>query len=923
MKKITLLKQLFYVILTFAFLIGNAGVMAQPPQTGGEAGQKQIVTGVKGDEYLIYVVDRVEGSRTLVAKVDMAQIHPLFRAMMSISPNGERLLFITAEDTSLKNAEVYVAATDGSGIQKIATFAEDLWTVAPVWSPDSQRLALVRQESPADGHPDIGLWVLNIRDSSLTKVQTDDSFQLDIFLRVPEGVLRWSENGDALQYVDRYTTPPRLHEVNLISGAQRSWEAPEETLMDGISVQALPCSVPVFNQRAYNNVMQTCGMTIHDAGCALTSVTMVAKYYGVNNIDPPTMNSRLGNYACGLHWYRVDDRNVTDGRMNITRARQGFSYSKLQEDLNSGRPPIVWVTKGCSGYNGTHFVVVTSGSGTNPANYRINDPADGSTTKTLGYYTSNGYCLRKINTYSGTPSCSDPDGGDISYGQTKNGSISPAYDKDYFYFSGSAGDAVTIRMNKNGSSLDSYVFLYKPDGSYLGSDDDSGGSRNSRLTKTLPTTGRYKIRARGYSNSTGAYTLQLTKESASDPDDGRWIAFGRTFNGTISPSNDRDVYYFSGRAGTVVSIRMNKSGSSVDSYLELYNNSGSRIAVNDDGGGNRNSWLLKELPSNGTYRIVARSWRYSSTGSYSLSLSRVTSSNLALNRPARASSVEFRGVEPYKAFDGRRNTRWSSRFRDPGWIYVDLGSSKTFNKVILRWETAYAKRYGIYVWTGSYWRSLYWTNNGNGGLDTITFSPATGRYVLMFGIERGTRWGYSLWEFGVYNTANLLMPLVPPDPGDKEVDNIYPLAPLGPNDDDKEVMLIGEDDDAQEDLPLAAGTSEGDPSDSVGESIPYAEIISPSELDSLYTEPGYLRFEGYAVDNDEDGESIVAYSWRSSLDGDIGTQITFTVPITSLSSGLHTIYFKAQDNEGYWSEEVTTTLRLGDQFEVYLPIVLK
>ena len=478
-------------------------------------------------------------------------------------------------------------------------------------------------------------------------------------------------------------------------------------------------------------------------------------------------------------------------------------------------------------------------------------------------------------------------------------------------------------MSKNNSNLDSYVILYKPDGTLLKSNDDSGGNRNALLTVTLPTTGRYKIVAKGYLTSTGAYLLQLSKEAATDPDDGRWVAFGRTLSGTINPASDRDVYYFSGSAGTVVSVRMNKSGSSTaDSYLELYNPSGSRIAFNDDGGGNRNSWLVKELPVSGTYKIVARSYEYRSTGGYTISLSRANSTNLALNKGAAATSVEYRGVEPYKAFDGRSNTRWSSAFQDPQFISVDLGSNQTFNKVILRWEAAYARRYGIFVWTGSQWRQLYWTNNGNGGLDTITFNAVTGRYVGMLGVQRGTNWGYSLWDFEIYNTASLLMPLVPPDPGDKEADTIEPLAPLGPNDEDKDVILIGEDDDAQEDFPLAEDNISDVPTGFFNTGTPYAEIVSPNELDSLFTEAGYLRFEGYGVDNDEDGESIVAYNWRSNIDGDISTEAAFTIPLDSLSSGTHTIFFKVQDNEGYWSEEATTIVVVNNPPSVYLPLII-
>ena len=167
------------------------------------------------------------------------------------------------------------------------------------------------------------------------------------------------------------------------------------------------------------------------------------------------------------------------------------------------------------------------------------------------------------------------------------------------------------------------------------------------------------------------------------------------------------------------------------------------------------------------------------------------------------------------------------------------------------------------------------------------------------------------------------MPLVPPDPGDKEVDTIEPLAPLGPNDEEKEVFLVGEDEDAQENFPLAEESSVAAPSEFVNTGMPYAEIISPSELDSFFTEADHFRFEGYGIDNDEDGESIVAYNWRSSLDGELSTEATFTLPLHSLSHGTHTIFFKVQDNEGYWSEEAVTILEVNNQSSIYLPLVIK
>jgi len=537
-----------------------------------------------------------------------------------------------------------------------------------------------------------------------------------------------------------------------------------------------------------------------------------------------------------------------------------------------------------------------------------------------------GYGTFEPYRYWGLASVDTDDDRTISYGQTLNGTINPAYDRDSYYFSGSAGDIVTIRMNKANSNLDPYVELWK-DGRLIGQNDDGGGNLNALLVTTLPDSGTYRIVARGYGSSTGAYTLQLTKESARDPDDYRWIAYGQSLQGTINPNNDRDIYYFGGTANRVVSIRMNKIDSGLDSFLELWSPSGSLVAVNDDGGGDNNSWLVATLPSDGTYRIVARSWNYSSSGRYTISVNRVTASNLALGKRAVASSVEFAGVEASKAFDGNMSTRWSSFPVDPSWIFVDLGQDYTFNQVVLRWDTAYARSYGIYVWRGSYWQNLYWTNNGDGGVDTITFSPTTGRWILMYGVQRGTPWGYSLWEFEVYNTADTVIPIVPPDDPGKG-DPGQPEEPLPPTTlgKDVEALSVGSGEDGQENIPLpATPPDEPPPVDTTTTYLPPTariDIITPTVA---YKGVHFIYFSGSGIDNDEEGQSIIAYAWSSSLDGPIGVGYSpsFTWTAEALSPGTHIISLIVQDDEGIWSEPVTATLTIYPGNRIYLPLVLR
>ena len=79
----------------------------------------------------------------------------------------------------------------------------------------------------------------------------------------------------------------------------------------------------------------------------------------------------------------------------------------------------------------------------------------------------------------------------------------------------------------------------------------------------------------------------------------------------------------------------------------------------------------------------------------------------------------------------------------------------------------------------------------------------------------------------------------------------------------------------------------------------YIDLVSPAN-----TAPGEtVSFTGHGVDLEG---SIVAYNWRSSLDGELSTSASFET--SSLSQGTHSIWFKVQDEGGTWSKEVLTTV---------------
>lgn len=122
--------------------------------------------------------------------------------------------------------------------------------------------------------------------------------------------------------------------------------------------------------------------------------------------------------------------------------------------------------------------------------------------------------------------------------------------------------------------------------------------------------------------------------------------------------------------------------------------------------------------------------------------------NLGLNQKVVVSSTSE--GDPSMAVDGKKDTRWSSAYRDNEWIYVDLGKVQPVGGVRLDWEASYGKEYKIQVSNDAQqWEEAYSTKNGIGGVELITFPEKDARYVRMFGFKRGWWYGYSLWSFDV------------------------------------------------------------------------------------------------------------------------------------------------------------------------------
>ncbi|MBP2474946.1 endo-1,4-beta-D-glucanase Y [Crossiella equi] len=128
--------------------------------------------------------------------------------------------------------------------------------------------------------------------------------------------------------------------------------------------------------------------------------------------------------------------------------------------------------------------------------------------------------------------------------------------------------------------------------------------------------------------------------------------------------------------------------------------------------------------------------------------------NLALGAAVTTSSTEDATLTGAKAVDGDTATRWASAEGvDPQWIQLDLRAAKEIRVIRLNWEAAYARSYRVEASdNGSSWRPLASTTTGDGGVDELAVST-TARYLRMTGTQRGTPYGYSLWEFEAFGSG--------------------------------------------------------------------------------------------------------------------------------------------------------------------------
>lgn len=235
----------------------------------------------------------------------------------------------------------------------------------------------------------------------------------------------------------------------------------------------------------------------------------------------------------------------------------------------------------------------------------------------------------------------------ITYGASQGGTIDNTISAATYRFEGTAGDTITITMNRTGGDLNSYLYLLDNTGQLLYEDNDSGGANgDAQITFTLPESANYLIVAtrlgQTQGTTSGSYILALQSDSAPPIAEATpepvlpaeyanlpQISYGETIEGELSDAKYVDFYVFFGTTGDTITAEMRSptidEPLGLDPLLILLDSERIPLAENDDivDGVERESQITFTLPSTSYYALVATRFEQetgTTSGPYTLTL---------------------------------------------------------------------------------------------------------------------------------------------------------------------------------------------------------------------------------------------------------------------------------------------------------------
>jgi len=304
----------------------------------------------------------------------------LFDNLTRVSPDGQAVVLVTASNYGMYDAEIRLRYGNDDRDHLLVTSTAEYWVSNPVWSPDGHRIAYIRYvyvHRPADVDIQPELWVLDLSSNLDLQVAGTGMFHPSIGLAGEVSSVRWQSPSELSFEDERLPAPTRYtFDIDQMVVVSKETVGPIPTL-------GQPSAVPCFRQCGSpwgDDQLGTCsGKTVCSHGCAVTSVSMILRYFGVST-DPGGLNDWLtdhGGYAngCDIRWWVADDISDEVTYQGVT----GQDWNRLNAELDAGYPVEARVA------GDTHSVVIVRREG---STYYINDPLSCNSGDTLAKYGS-------------------------------------------------------------------------------------------------------------------------------------------------------------------------------------------------------------------------------------------------------------------------------------------------------------------------------------------------------------------------------------------------------------------------------------------------------------------------------------------------------------------------------------------------------
>ncbi|MEW5988714.1 MAG: PPC domain-containing protein, partial [Chloroflexota bacterium] len=211
--------------------------------------------------------------------------------------------------------------------------------------------------------------------------------------------------------------------------------------------------------------------------------------------------------------------------------------------------------------------------------------------------------------------------GTLVYGDRRR-EVLQAKEVHAWYFSGRAGEEVTIVVTPIGPNMDLELWLLDPNVDRLSNKDDFLSNEPETIRAALPADGHYTILIREFFGEAGEYEISLDERSDVGIDTAGGLAYGQSVHGRLRPGRGA-AWSFNGAAGDTIAINLIPLDNNSDLIIVLQDPQGQTVAeVDETVAGSPEKLLAYTLTVSGVWTIQVQEF-FEDSARYELNLLKV------------------------------------------------------------------------------------------------------------------------------------------------------------------------------------------------------------------------------------------------------------------------------------------------------------